>query len=470
MNSVSKATSNNGSSKTSQKENYLNQIWLSIILAVALIIRIGMFSLVAGETAKYYSNPDAYEYEKISLNLLKYGIFADGTKLPLTPNIYRTPVYPVMLAGVYSATNGSSTAAVLVQALIGSVAAALIFLLSLKLNLPRSVGVIASFVVISDPLTLLTTFQLITETLFTALLLLAILFLADYANTAKVSSLVLASAFLAASALTRPIGQYLPLVFLPLVWKSGRQQHHDWKINLGRTFLFLSISLLLIQAWAYRNYRQAGIWTLSAISDKNLYYYRALDVIAKAENVSEEKAEQELTDYIQEERTKENLTEAQTIALMRQKAVSIFRQYPVQTLEVHVIGLAKVIVNPGLGLICVMLNRQGDLSGCAAGDVSNSLGKLATKFSDMDNLQITMAVWAIVLLFMVYILAGIGVYYLIRQSNWLVLAFSLFPIFYFSLLSAGGESDSRFRIPFLPFLGILAGVGLMNLIHNVRRP
>jgi hypothetical protein len=73
------------------------------------------------------------------------------------------------------------------------------------------------------------------------------------------------------------------------------------------------------------------------------------------------------------------------------------------------------------------------------------------------------------LLFSVYTLAGIGVYYLIRQSNWIVLVFSLIPIFYFALLSAGGESDSRFRIPFLPFLGILAGFGLVNLFHHIKR-
>ena len=452
-----------------QIEPRSERMWFGVILIIALAVRMIIFNLVAAHPLKYYSNSDAYGYEQIALNLLHFGVFSVKSRPPLISDIYRTPIYPTFLAGVYAVTNQSPSAAIILQILIGGLAAALTYLMSFYLDLPKACGLIAGLIVAFDPLTVLTTYQLLTEILFSAILLLGLIFLVAYWNTARLSMLVMASMSLAAAALTRPIGQFLPFALLPvfLIVYAKRRQH--WRQSLFRIFLFLLITLSLIQSWAYRNYHEANIWTVSAIGEEALLYYSARDVVAATHDISKEEATQELEGYIQNQINTRNLTKAQSIALVRQKAMEIFRQYPKQTLIVHLKGLARVLINPGLDLICVMLNQQNDPSACAVEDSKDFLSQIAEKFSVMDNFQKVVAIWGIILLLVVYTGTTLGIWFLIRHHNWFVLILFLTLIAYFSLLSAGGESVSRFRIPFLPFLGIITGIGLVSTFGYLKR-
>lgn len=445
-----------------------DKTWFGMILLLSLIVRMAIFSMVAAQPLKYYSDSDAYSYEIIALNLFQHGRFSQATQPPLTPDIYRTPVYPVMLAGIYAITHESAASMIILQILIGSFAAALTYLLAINLNLPRQYGVIAAIIVIFDPLTVLTTYQLLTETIFTTFLIAGMLLLSLYWKNSHTSLLALASVFIAAAALTRPIGQFLPIAVLPVFGMVLWQKRQPWKQISLQIFLFLALSLLMIQAWAYRNYHEADIWTLSAISEKNLLYYRGSYVLALARNISRDEAGQELKKYMQDQIHAENLSEAQSIALMRKKALEIFVQYPKQTFMVHASGLVRVLINPGLDLICIMLNQQGNISGCAAENAESFLDRITEKLSNMSTFQKAVATWSILLLLAVYAGAAIGIWVLFRQNNRIALMLLIILIAYFSLLSAGGESVSRFRIPFLPFLAILASAGLVNIFNFLR--
>ena len=62
-----------------------------------------------------------------------------------------------------------------------------------------------------------------------------------------------------------------------------------------------------------------------------------------------------------------------------------------------------------------------------------------------------------------YLAATLGVVWLIRKREFASLATVVVFLLYFVLISAGPEANTRFRIPAMPFIAILGGVGLAGL-------
>lgn len=279
--------------------SHATKIWFGVIFLLAFFVRMSIFGIISQEPLKYYTDSDAYSYELIASNLLNHGVFAQEKNPSLTPDLYRKPVYPLILAGVYAGTNNSATVVIILQLISGSISAALSYLLSFQLDLPKSYSIISGVIVALDPLTIFTTYQLLTETFFTTRILLGLILLAIYWKTGNASHLILSSIIIGEAALIRPIGQYIPFILLPFFWLFYKKVNLPFNIILQHNVLFLLFGLLITQSWAYRNYHEAGLWTVSAIGDKNLLFYRARDVLSMAENISQSAADEELNQYMQ---------------------------------------------------------------------------------------------------------------------------------------------------------------------------
>ena len=97
-------------------------------------------------------------------------------------------------------------------------------------------------------------------------------------------------------------------------------------------------------------------------------------------------------------------------------------------------------------------------------------GKALDRFGQMTPVQQFTLIFSALLLAVVYASATIGTAQLVRERRWLILALLFLLITYFVGLSAGGEANSRFRIPVVPFLAILAGTGLTSISAWYARP
>jgi 4-amino-4-deoxy-L-arabinose transferase-like glycosyltransferase len=435
-----------------------------LLFVFSLLIRLALFLMIYSQPIKFYGNSDAYNYEQIALNLIQSGDFSDEAEPPLTPNLYRTPAYPLFIAGIYSLTNKSALAVILAQILIGSLASALIPILANSLSLSRRVGWLAGLLLALDPLIILTTYQMMSETVFTGFLVVATIMLALYFRTRNICWLAGSAVMLALTSLTRPISQYLAFALIPLFFIS--MERAQWRWIWKNILLFLVVSLTITYSWAYRNYSEADIWTLSASGDKNLIYYRARSVLAEGKNISEQEAAAELVQYIQSEVKTHNLTSAQEIHLMRAKAMEIFRQYPMATLKVHAKGFVEVLANPGLNLFCTMLDNgevrlddAKNIIGCMSNNNGDFMTLARDKFDKMNWLEKLVSFLEIALLAGIYFGTALGTWKLVRSRQWYLLYFLCILIVYFPILSAGGGTGARFRIPIVPFLAIMAGIG-----------
>ncbi len=439
------------------------------IFIIALLVRLAGYFLVYSQPVRFYGNSDSYNYENIAINIIQHHGFSGETESPFTPNLYRTPVYPMLMAGVYSLTGNSVIALILIQILISSFTAALMPVLVYSMNLSPKIGWIAGFVLILDPLIGLTTYLLITETVFISFLIPATLMLVKYFKTKRIAWLISSAILFALTSLTRPVSQLLPLVLVPLFFVIVRNDR--WRFALKSTLVFLFISLLLTYSWAYRNYRVANIWTFSAVSVQDLLYKSARDVIAEAEKITKDEAAIKLTQFIRSEVEKHHLSFAEEIYLMRSTALDIFRQHPKTTLMVHVKGFVRVMINPGFNLICktlddneITFDSENNIQGCTAGNSDGFISQTIDIFGQMSLIERLVAVWEIFLLAGIYLGAIVGAWKLLQKKQWKLLYLLLVMIAYFSALSAGGVSVSRYRIPFIPFLAILAAIGATKTV------
>jgi hypothetical protein len=311
-----------------------------------------------------------------------------------------------------------------------------------------------------DPLSIMYANMLITETLFTFYLVAGSLTLVSYFRSDRLLWLILSACLFASAALTRPIGQFLPLALLPLfVAATGFKQL--WAAAL-RGLLFGSIGLALISGWVFRNHQAAGIWSLSSTAERALVYYSAPAVLEMAEHVDKKTATGRINALIKARTPAGNLPPAEMANLERQVAFDIFKQYPVSTLQVYLSGIFQFLINPGLDNICALVSRASDVNGCESTRSivrPNFVERVRLKFSGMDGTQLVIAVWSMLFLLTLYVLSAIGAYALIKRNQWFELASLGIIIVYLIVLSAGGQTTSRFRVPTIPYWSVLAGVG-----------
>jgi 4-amino-4-deoxy-L-arabinose transferase-like glycosyltransferase len=436
-----------------------------LICLIALSLRLMLLVYITPYTPiKYYTNPDAYNYENIALNLVNHSVFSDELRPPYVLDLHRTPLYPAFLAIVYFFSGSSRMAVVLFQILLGSLTAGLTYLFSLALLRSHQIALFASLILALDPLTIMYTNMLMTETLFTFFLVGGSITLLEYFRSQRFLWLALSAVMYAGAVLTRPIGQFLPLVLIPLIVFAAKPGQR--RVALSRGLLFAALSLALIFVWVFRNHQVAGIWLITDIGEYNLAYYSARDVLEVAENVSNEEATDKIDSMIKAGEQSESLFPAERVKLERQVALQVFKHYPLSTIQVYIDSVLQFLINPGLDNICAQLSHARNVEGCkVTQSISNPnfIEKVRLKFGNMDNVQLVIAVWSVFSLFVIYTFSMIGIYVLIKNRQWFELFNLVLIIVYLILLSAGGQTTSRFRVPTIPYWSVLASVGLVMI-------
>ena len=214
-----------------------------LIFVMAFVPRLLVFTYIGSYYPRLFYTFNSKGYVTLASNMLNLGVFSSETIAPFTPNLFRTPIYPLMLAAVF-ATLGTEIAVIMLQLIIGSTTALLVFLLARELRLSPIAGLVAACLIAVDPVSILLSNRLLTETLFTQVLIASLCLLARYRNKKQLRWLIASAIVLALAALTRPIAQVLPLALLPLFAIAAKEARLRTLLSSG--LLFVVISTLLI--------------------------------------------------------------------------------------------------------------------------------------------------------------------------------------------------------------------------------
>ena len=195
--------------------------------------------------APHALQPDSLEYIRLARSIVSAGTYsADG----VTPSTYRPPLYPFLLAAAQVVTTHWLAAVLVLQCILGAITVGLIMALGRRL-IDARVALVAGVLLACAPMTGYFASLLLTETLFTFLVVVGMFLWTDKRPLA-------AGLALGAGVLTR--ASLLPYIlllglagFLP-PW-SGRRASRQ----------IAAAALIVIAPWAARNAVSAGRLTVA---------------------------------------------------------------------------------------------------------------------------------------------------------------------------------------------------------------
>jgi 4-amino-4-deoxy-L-arabinose transferase-like glycosyltransferase len=226
-------------------------LWAAILLG--LIVRIAVFSQTSSLGATIV---DEQHYTQLAANLLQGEGFGWG---PGQLTSIRPPLYPAMVASIWAVAGAGNLQAVrLVQILLALATTVLVYQLGRRTFGPR-VGNYAAAVFWLYPSLIFFNFTILTETLFTLLLVAFVLCAVRLVQAPGASTALACGVSLGLAALARSVMWPLPLLLCPLL-----------VLLLGGSFarrvalaaLVLAGFAVTVGPWAVRNTRLQGVVTI----------------------------------------------------------------------------------------------------------------------------------------------------------------------------------------------------------------
>src|SRR5580765_4411758 len=222
---------------------------LAWVLAGGLLLRL---LLLAGTVTLGPRISDERDYVQLATSLVNGGGFSFASG----PTSLRPPLFPGFVAGLWLVSGTESLQLVrLAQALLGLVTAWLVFELA-SAAYDRTAGVVAGALTALYPSLVFANILILSETLFTLLLVAALLALIRLIGTPSLLRALCTGLLIGFAALTRSVLWPFPLVIAPLVawWTPGRVTN-----RLSIAAALLAGSAIAIGPWAVRNSRLQGV-------------------------------------------------------------------------------------------------------------------------------------------------------------------------------------------------------------------
>jgi 4-amino-4-deoxy-L-arabinose transferase-like glycosyltransferase len=213
-------------------------IWIGAITVLAFTLRIA----VVLNTQQSVLLADMQDYHDRAVHLLNTGT--------LWPDAFRVPFYPIFVAGVFTLSAHSLIAVRIVQALLGAATVALTFVVAQRVTRKRG-ALVAALVVAIYPALLLYSVYLMSETLFTFLIVLGLaLWAIERPWAALASGLVIGAA-----TLTRSAGLALAAgIALAEAIRLMTARHQGTSQMIVRAGLLAGGFVIALAPWVYRNY------------------------------------------------------------------------------------------------------------------------------------------------------------------------------------------------------------------------
>ncbi len=441
------------------KAKQAGAVWCVLTLAFVIRALLPVTAAVTTADREVFHSPDTASYTALTCELAETGRFARHGE----PEIVRTPGYPLLLLpGIVIGRPELITIAL--QVILSCLTAYLVYRIALLLFESRRIATVCCLLYAVEPLSVVYTSKLLTETLFTCATALFVLYLAKYLKNGGLRHVVISAAALSASVYVRPISYFLPaLVAIGLLLRALRGGPEGRRL-LGHACVFFVVSMGAVGLWQVRNAVLAGYGGFSATADINLYFYQGASVLAAERacpyyQVQEEMGYGDENAYLQNHPQQRQWGRAERYRYMRRQGASTLVSHPLTYLNIHLKGMARALFDPGAFAYLKLFKlypRSGGLLGMAV-----DRGVVKTAFYLFNHKPLVF--WSNVLLGVVLgfylLLAAVGLFSKAVLKNRAAVMIFLIGV-YFLALSGGPQAEGRFRHPVMPMVCVLAGLGL----------
>ncbi len=401
--------------------------------------------------------PDTASYLRPGRNLLLHVQFYSGG----LPELVRTPGYALFLALL---TWAGPLAAILVQVLLSAASVLLVLRIARAVFADERTALLAAWLFAFEPLSVIYSVLLLSETLFLTLFLLSLERLAEFLRSHKLRTLAAAGLCLAAATFVRPVTYYLPLalavgLLAVLARTPGLRPGLCWK---APAVLLLS-AMPWLAAWQMRNYVETGFAGFSSIQTQDLYYFSAGEVTARLEHRTLDQVDNDLGygnegAFLARHPEAAAWNQQQRLAFMRSEALRVLRANPGLFARTHLTGMMRTAFNPGAAVLVSLLGAPMDNATFVREHQEGPLQAAFGAAKQFPGQTLVLAAFELVLL-AVYAVALRAV--LLRRVPGAFLCLLLGLALYFLAVSGGAIGAARFRLPIMPAVCILAAAGIL---------
>jgi 4-amino-4-deoxy-L-arabinose transferase-like glycosyltransferase len=427
-----------------------------------------------------FVQPDSRAYSRLALDLVNTGHLGVGPAEAHTVAALRTPGYPLLLAGVYALFGASPLPAVLLQCLLASLTVVFAYQLGCRV-FSRSVGLVAAIALCLDFASISLSLNLMSETTFALLLVVALLLLVRGVEADRPWWPLFGSGTaLACATLVRPFAcfSFVPaaaVLFLFLVRPHAGPCDGRLRRAASGTLAFLLMPVLLVGGYNCLAVRTLGLPPANATNQFNTYFVGAAGVDALKRSVPLAEAQFELgldsrtgdySEYVRrnpdaDRRGLESLgprwQRDGLVAMARHpwtsvfivaRSTFIFFLDPASFELCRLVGLAND--DCGAGLLYLLQSSPA----CVPGTLWRRYRGLL--LLSLPGLMLTVAS-----------LGGLAIWLVRSRRNWnRARVLCGLVMLYLVLFSSTPVARARFRVPAAPFLLAFAAAGWLPLLRH----
>jgi dolichyl-phosphate-mannose-protein mannosyltransferase len=440
------------------------------VFAVLVRVLVPVTAYLLTSDPQVFHSPDTNSYIQPTQELLSDGTFSVNGKTEL----HRTPGYSLILApGI--AANHVEVVTIALQILLSASSVWLVFLISLEIFSSYRAALIAAWLYAIEPLSVLYTSKLLTETWFATLLLLSMYFLIRHLKSQRTEAgpvtkwLVISAAALAGATYVRPVSYFLPVCIfmgwvLAILLGYWTKRVNAVAVRLTSAIVFIIVSMSLIAAWQVRNYVQTGYSGFSGVQDANLYFYLGAATLASIEGRSYYDVQDSLGHnneeiYFSKHPDQKTWPEAQVLRFQGEEGRRILFRHPLTYLKIYSTGTLLLVFDPGAVELLKLFKRYEEGGGLLGAIHDRGIISVTVDLFERNPLFFWSNVVFALYLFPILGFAVVGLARRTVGTRTGVLLL-LGVIAYLIAISAGPQSYGRFRYPIMPFLCILAGIGM----------
>jgi len=425
------------------------------VLALALLVRLALpaAALWVARDPRVFQYPDSARYLSLAGSLAEDGAF----RFQGEPEIYRPPGYPLFLSiGVLA--GHPFVVAILLQSGLGTLTVYLTFRVALLMGWSRRSALLSALACAVEPVLLLYGGLLLSETLFVALLMLAIFWLLTFIARPSPGRLVVSAALVSSLAYVRTIAYFLP-AWITLVLAVLAVTKRAPRLRPWHALAFLAASGVFVGAWQVRNGLAAGYFGFSTQLDRALYLGVGASVAAAREQIPLGDARRQLEDALGGPDQGLGPTDGETYSRMRRQGLEALGRQPLTYAWIHFQRVLVTALLPGTTGYWRFFGmpQSGVFVALRNGGVAAAWHRVRT----MNAVGFWVVLWILMtaLTLPYVVLPALA---LVRRP-WpggshlgVVLAVGL----YYLALAGAAPSDIRLRAPVMPVLSLLAGYEL----------
>lgn len=402
----------------------------------------------------FFSFPDSAHYLVPAKSLLAQGALLEAyTQAPLT---FRTPGYPVFLAGIFLVFGESAWAVGAMQILLSVLLIPLTYCSALQF-LPRSGARAASFLCAISTGLFAYSFAYLSDVLFafcmTVFLWAALAFLREKSS----GKLLGASLALTFAIFVRPVAYNV--LFIGMVLLTLWMRKEGLKKIIFSLILFSLPVLLFTGAWQLRNYKQTGYGKFHSSAAYNLYFWN-LDAVALENHVPAEEGSRILVER--------RPADFDTWTLSRQddwlasEGKKMIVTYLPHKLRRAPFWLAKTLLGGSYTQLSRIFFGRPPLD---KEEFSYQLNKQSVLPKKHLNKPEEWCLFVLCLLQTICtaLLAGVGVLLGIRKNRTQIVFLVIYVGYFWGISSAFFGAGGRYRLPFETALCVLGGIGWILL-------